>query len=134
MYCCVVCKFNLHLVLVKIYSSIFVVEIKFAHKRLAKLANDERKCKQKMGERAALLFFKRLTDLRDAESLEDVRYLPGRYHELKEPRKGQWACDLVHPYRLIFIPIENPIPTNNDGQYIWCEIYGVEILDIDDYH
>lgn len=39
-----------------------------------------------------------------------------------------------HPYRLIFIPIENPIPTNNDGQYIWCEIYGVEIIDIDDYH
>lgn len=120
--------------LVKVICDSFVVNIKFGNKRLEKLANDPRKCKQEMGERAAMLFFKRLTDLRDADSLEDIRYLPGRYHELKEPRKGQWACDLVHPNRLIFIPLENPIPINKDGQYIWCEIYGVEIIDIDDYH
>lgn len=110
------------------------MDIKFDDKKLRKLANDPRKCKQEMGERRATLFLKRLTDLRDAETLEDIRHLPGRYHELKEKRKGEWACDLDHPYRLIFIPQENPIPTNEDGQYIWFEIVGVEIIEIVDYH
>lgn len=110
------------------------MDIKFDDKKLRKLANDPRKCKQEMGERRATLFLKRLTDLRDAETLEDVRNLPGRYHELKETRKGQWSCDLDHPYRLIFIPQENPIPTNEDGQYIWFEIVGIEVIEIVDYH
>ena len=65
------------------------MDIKFGHKKLGELANDPRKCKHEMGERRSKLFFKRLTDLRDAETLEDVRHLPGRYHELKETRKGQ---------------------------------------------
>jgi toxin HigB-1 len=56
------------------------VDIKFGHKKLRKLANDSRKCKQEMGGRRATLFLKRLTDLRDAITLEDVRNLPGRYH------------------------------------------------------
>ncbi len=87
-----------------------------------------------MGERRATLFLKRLADLRDADTLEDVRYLPGRYHELINDRKGQWACDLDHPYRLIFTPQEKPIPTNENGQYKWFEIVGVEIIKVEDYH
>jgi len=53
---------------------------------------------------------------------------------LKNNRKGQWACDLDHPYRLIFEPQENPVPENDDGQYIWLKIRGVEIVEIDNYH
>ena len=67
-------------------------------------------------------------------TLEDVRYMPGNYHELKNQRKGQWACDLDQPYRLVFTPHEDPIPVNNDGQYIWSEIKGVEIIEIINYH
>lgn len=51
------------------------MDIKFDDKKLRKLANDPRKCKQEMGARRATLFLKRLTDLRDAETLEDVRHL-----------------------------------------------------------
>lgn len=110
------------------------MDIKFDDKNLRNLANNPRKCKAEMGEKRAKLFLRRLVDLRDAETLEDVRYLPGRYHELKETRKGQWACDLDHPYRLIFTPQERPIPSNEDGQYIWVEILGIEIIEIIDYH
>lgn len=87
-----------------------------------------------MGERRATLFHQRLNDLKDAETLEDIRYLPGRYHELIGDRKGQWACNLDHPYRLIFKPQEKPIPTDKDGKYIWIEIKNVEIIEIKDYH
>ncbi len=87
-----------------------------------------------MGERRGNLFLRRLADLRDADTLEDVRHLPGKYHELTGTRKGQWACDLDQPYRLVFRPQEDPIATNEDGQYIWFEILAVEIIEIVDYH
>lgn len=87
-----------------------------------------------MGQTRGKKFLQRLVALRDAETLEDVRHLPGRFHELVGDRKGQWACDLDHPYRLIFKPNENPIPTDEDGRYIWVEILGVKIIEIEDYH
>jgi toxin HigB-1 len=76
----------------------------------------------------------RLDDLRAAETLEEVRHLPGHYHEMRGNRKGQWACDLDQPYRMIFVPHENPIPANKDAQYVWLEIQGVEIVEIVNYH
>jgi len=69
-----------------------------------------------------------------AETYDDLRNLPGRYHELKNQRKGQWACDLDHPYRLIFTPQERPIPADKNGKFIWIEITSVEIIEITDYH
>ncbi|WP_245624048.1 type II toxin-antitoxin system RelE/ParE family toxin [Flavihumibacter petaseus] len=87
-----------------------------------------------MGDRRAKLFVSRLNALRDAVILEEVRNLPGRFHELTGERKGQWSCDLDQPYRLIFTPHENPIPTDSHGRYIWLEITGIEIVEIVDYH
>ena len=87
-----------------------------------------------MGLIRARLYNKRLGDLRNAETLEDTQNLPGNYHELVGNRKGQWACDLDQPYRLVFEPHENPIPVDKDGKYIWLQIKGVEILEIIDYH
>lgn len=110
------------------------MEITFDDSNLKKLANDLRKCEKEMGKIRAKLFNKRLGDLRNALNLEDVRHLPGRYHELTGDRKGQWACDLDQPYRLIFKPHEQPIPTDKDGRYIWLEIKGVEIIEIKNYH
>ncbi|MEA4905621.1 MAG: type II toxin-antitoxin system RelE/ParE family toxin [Petrimonas sp.] len=110
------------------------MNITFGDVNIEKLANDYKKCQRKMGAIRAKKFNIRLNDLRNADTLEDVRHLPGRYHELVEDRKGQWACDLDHPYRLIFEPHEQPIPTDKDGKYIWIEIKGVEIIEIKDYH
>lgn len=110
------------------------MDITFSDKKLANMVNDDRKLNQKMGKVRADKIKLRLTQLRDADTLEDVRNLAGHFHELVDNRKGQWACDLDNPYRLIFTPHENPIPTNPDGQYIWLEIKGVEIIEITNYH
>ncbi len=110
------------------------MEITFDDSKLAKLANDFKKCQKEMGAIRAKLYNKRLNDLYNALTLEDVRHLPGHYHELTGDRKGQWACDLDQPYRLVFEPHENPIPTGDDGKYIWLEIKGVEIIEITNYH
>lgn len=110
------------------------MEITFSNKKLRKIANDDRKMLKELGARRAKLFRRRLTQLSVAKTLEDVRALPGNYHELIGNRKGQWACDLDQPYRLVFTPQERPIPTNNDGQYCWLEILGIEIIEIINYH
>ena len=110
------------------------MEIIFQNKKLEKIASDTRKCVKELGQTRAELFLKRLRDLYRADKLEDVRYLPGHYHELREDRKGQWGCDLDQPYRLIFEPHEDPVPTDDNGKYIWIEIKGVEIVEIVNYH
>ena len=110
------------------------MDITFRDKSLKKYANDDRLAIRKLGAKRAQVFKSRLDDLRAAESLEDVRHLPGRYHELAENRKGQWACDLDHPYRLVFTPHEEPVPSDKHGRYLWIEIKGVEIVEIANYH
>ncbi|MEP7197460.1 MAG: type II toxin-antitoxin system RelE/ParE family toxin [Saprospiraceae bacterium] len=110
------------------------MEITFTDKKLEKLANNDRKMLKELGKVRATFLRRRLTQLEDATTLEDVRNFPGNYHELTSNRKGQWACDLDQPYRLIFTPHENPIPSNEHGQYIWLEITGVEVIEIINYH
>lgn len=124
--------FDLHFVLTKI--NIFVVDIIFIDKKFGELVNDDRKCIKEFGALRAKKIRIRLAQLSTASSLEEIRYVPGNYHELTSIRKGQWACDLDHPYRLIFTPLEYPIPTNEDGQYVWIEIKGVVIKEIVNYH
>lgn len=111
-----------------------LVNITFGSRKLEAQANDDKKCVKAMGDNRARLYKLRLDQLRAAATLDDVRYLPGHYHELTGNRKGQWACDLDQPYRLIFTPHENPIPEDKDGKYLWIEIKGVEIIEIVDYH
>ena len=108
--------------------------ITFSDKKLGKLANDNRKLQKELGKTRTDKLKQRLDDMRAAETLEDTRHLPGHFHELTNNRKGQWACDLDQPYRLVFGPHEEPIPANQDGQYDWSEIRGVEIIEIINYH
>jgi len=70
----------------------------------------------------------------DSASFADFEHLPGRFHQLREDRKDQWACDLDHPYRLIFQPGVIPIPKDRDGKQILNEITSVQIIEINNYH
>lgn len=110
------------------------MDVTFSDKKLLKMANNESLAIRKLGSVRAKLYKARLDDIDAAITLEDVRHLPGNYHELTADRKGQWACDLDQPYRLIFQPHEDPIPTDENGKYVWIEITGVEIIEITNYH
>lgn len=110
------------------------MDISISDKTLRKVANDIRKLIKEYGKERGQKIKLRLDQIKDAESLEETRYLSGHYHELSGPRKGQWACRLDGNYRLVFVPLEDPIPTDENGSYIWSEIFGVEIIEIIDYH
>ena len=50
-----------------------------------------------------------------------INFSIGRCHQLNGNREGQYALDLVHPYRLIFVKIDDQIQI-------------VKIIEIVDYH
>ena len=107
------------------------MDITFSDKKLEKIVNNDKKLLKEFGKIRAAIIRRRLVQLDDATSLEDLRYLPGKWHELTGDRKGQY---LDQPYRLIFKPREKPIPTDEHGKYIWIGIKGVEVIEIINYH
>ena len=72
--------------------------------------------------------------MRAAQVLDDLRALPGRYHELGQNRKGQLAVNLDQPYRLVFEPADEPVPRTPDGGLDWSAVTAVRILEVVDYH
>ncbi len=99
-----------------------------------KIANDDRLALKELGKKRFDVFKRRMVVLVLVKNLEELRNQPGNWHELTGNRKGQWACSLDQPYRLIFEPIEKPIPTDKDGKYIWLEIKAIEVIEIANYH
>ena len=64
----------------------------------------------------------RIGEIEAADTVEDmIKYRIGRCHSLINNRKGQYAVDLVHPYRLVFEKHGN-------------EIQIAHIMEIVDYH
>lgn len=64
----------------------------------------------------------RIDQISAADTVEMmIQFHIGRCHALTQNRKGQYAVDLVHPYRLVFEKIGN-------------EIQIVNVLEIVDYH
>ena len=59
---------------------------------------------------------------------------PARCHALTGNRSGQLSVDLEHPYRLLFIPAHDPVPTRADGGLDWRLVTEIEILEIVDTH
>jgi proteic killer suppression protein len=110
------------------------MDIVFKTKKLEKEFNNQKSLEKSHGQKRAKRIRQRLDDLRDVNNLAEMRQLPGRCHELTQDRQGQLALDLDHPYRLIFEPANEPIPTKEDGGLDWSKVTTVKILEIDDYH
>jgi plasmid maintenance system killer protein len=110
------------------------MEVTFANQKLMKLCNSAAKLRGKYGPRMAALIAQRLHDLAAAETLEVMRTLPGRCHELTQNLKGSLALDLVHPDRLVFRPANDPPPLKPNGGLDWMQVTSVEITGIGDYH
>ncbi len=110
------------------------MNILFSSQKFKKECNDHRLLTKKQGARRAKKLRSRLDDLRAAANLGMMRYLPGRCHELKGNRAGQLSLDLDHPYRLIFKPANNPVPSKEDGGLDWKGVTSVLIIGVEDTH
>lgn len=111
------------------------MDIIFTSQKFAKIVNDQRSLVREYGDRQAGRIRRRLDELRAADNLEDLRFLPqARCHELTGDRAGQLSVDLVHPYRLIFAPADEPPPVKRDGGLDWSRVTAVLVIGVEDTH
>jgi proteic killer suppression protein len=111
------------------------MKITYRTNKLKKIASKAATRQKELGTVRAKNFEKRITELKYANCLEDLRHLPqAGIHELTGNRKGQFAANLSGNYRLIFIPQDDPEPRKADGGWDWNAITIVEITETTDYH
>ena len=110
------------------------MEVFFKTKKLeGDLATDKGRTRA-YGAEASKALAHRMIELAAADSLNVMRTLPGRCHELHGGRAGQLAVDVRGGLRLIFRPRENPPPAKPDGGLDWTAVTSIEILEVTDYH
>ncbi len=110
------------------------MEIEFSSRRLRKACSSGKAMRSRWGDHMAKKLQQRLADLEAAATLEEMRNLPGRCHELTGDLAGDLAVDLKHPYRLIFRPRHEPTPTKGDGGLDWGQVTRILVTDVTDYH
>jgi proteic killer suppression protein len=111
------------------------MEIIFSSRKLAKICSPEKESIRTWGKDNARRVQVRLAQLQAAETLADVIVLPfGRCHALKGDRKGQFSVDVRHPFRLIFEPAHDPVPTKDDGGLDPAKVTRIRVLSVEDYH
>ncbi len=111
------------------------MEVYFRNRKFQKLCNSESVMLCELGKKQATKLKTRLMELRAADNLGQIPTVPPpRCHELSGDRKGQLSVDLDQPYRLFFIPANDPVPLKPDGGLDWSAVTAVEILEIADPH
>ncbi|MGZ5433569.1 MAG: type II toxin-antitoxin system RelE/ParE family toxin [Thermoanaerobaculia bacterium] len=109
------------------------MDIAFRREKLRKVCNDARLMAKEYGRERAVKIQLRLGQFRAARTLADIAALPAaRCHELQGERQGQLAVDLVHPWRLIFTPLERI--EKETGGLDWSKVEAIVVEEIVDYH
>ena len=110
------------------------MDILFATAKLGQELSDPRRLQRGHGSARTKLIKRRLAGLRAAETLADMRHLPGNCHELSGDRDGQLAVSLDGPYRLVFEAANDPSPHLPDGGLDWARVTAIRILEVVNYH
>jgi len=111
------------------------MKIYFRTTKLQKICSQEREMVKELGTKRAAKLKQRLMELRAADTLSVISHLPPpRCHELTGKESGTFSVDLEHPYRLLFIPADDPIPLRADGGIDREQVREIEILEIRDTH
>lgn len=98
------------------------MQVQYKNKKICKVCTNANVARREYGEKMAGKIHQRIDEISAADTVEMlVQFHIGRCHPLTGNREGQYAMDLVHPYRLIF---------TKKGY----EIQIAEIQEIVDYH
>ncbi len=77
---------------------------------------------------------RRIASLVAAPTLSAMEGVPGRCHQLRGDRTGEFAVHLWGPVRLIFVPEHNPVPLHDDGGIDRSRVTRIRITEVVDYH
>lgn len=107
------------------------MEVYFSNNKLQKIFNSEKELVKNYGTLQAKKIMMRMKVLKAAKNLDEVpKQRPDRCHQLKGDRKGYFAVDLVHPFRLIF----RPKILSSDEIYDLTKITSIIIFGVENYH
>ncbi len=99
-----------------------MLHIIYKTRKIEKICTSAYEAEKRYSREMAEKIHMRMDQIRAAESVDEMQHFQiGRCHPLKGERQGQYAVDLVHPYRLVFEKIEDEIQIAN-------------IMEIVDYH
>ncbi|WP_329581817.1 type II toxin-antitoxin system RelE/ParE family toxin [Kitasatospora sp. NBC_01250] len=104
----------------------------FEDRGMERNCESDRSRRKAFGEQRAKKLTLRFQHLRVAESLEDLRSMPGHCHELTANWAGCLALDLDGPYRLIFRP--EKAEQHTTGGLDWASVTSIVVVAIVDYH
>ena len=98
------------------------MQVTYRNKKLEKICTNAKTAERTYGRDMADKIHQRIDEITAAECVEMmIQFRIGRCHLLSQNRQGQYAVDLIHPYRLVFEQIDGEIRIAN-------------ILEIVDYH
>ena len=98
------------------------MDITYKNNKIKKVCTEAKTAERTYGREMADKIHQRTDEIDAADTVEMmIQFHIGRCHPLTQNRKGQYAVDLVHPYRLVF---------EKKGD----EIQIANILEIVDYH
>lgn len=98
------------------------MDIEYKTNKLERVCTNAKEAQKTYGSDMAEKIHQRIDEIGAADSVEFmVENKIGRCHPLKNNREGQYAVDLVHPYRMIFVKLNE-------------ELKIVKIEEIGDYH
>jgi toxin HigB-1 len=110
------------------------MQLSFASSQLQKQCESTRALQRAHGQACAKKVMTRLADLEAAPTLDEMRNLPGRCHELSGDRAGQLALDLADGKRLVVEPAKDSPPRKKDGGLHWSRVDAVVVVEISNYH
>lgn len=112
-----------------------MMNIYFSTRKLARACNSREEGIKRWGQIKAQKVFQRLSEIKAADNLAQLFKIPAaRCHQLKGKRKGQFAVDAKHPFRVIFKPDNNPVPCKEDGGIDIEQVTAILVLEVRDYH
>lgn len=98
------------------------MEITYRSRKIERICTNAEAAERAYGRDMADKIHQRIDELSAADTIEMmIQYHIGRCHLLSQDRKGQYALDLVHPYRLVFSKSGDKIQIAN-------------VIEIVDYH
>ena len=111
------------------------MKITFKTVKLQKIFDDQKKLVAEFGTPMFKKIRIRMSVLSAATTLAQVpQAKPDRCHQLEGKRRGTFAVDLMHPFRLIFKPKHKPVPTDENGAIDLHGVTSIEIQTVEDYH
>jgi hypothetical protein len=111
------------------------MEVRFRSKSLLRTFSSEKELVKTYGPTLGRFVMRMVSVLHAANSLAEVPHLfPERRHEFAGDRKGEFAVDLKHPYRLTLRPNHDPLPTKEDGGIDLQRVTQIIILEVEDFH